>query len=75
MCAAAYWEKDVLDFVALIVIVILASFEVDTVGSGDCIVFVLWLAVGFSRGDALGGVMRSVVEYVKVLLALIIILF
>ena len=30
---------------ALIVIVILASFEVDIVGSGDCIVFVLWLAV------------------------------
>ena len=46
---------------ALIAIVILASFEVDIVGSGGCIVFILWLAVSFSGGDALGGVMRSVV--------------
>ena len=52
---------------ALIAIVILASFEVDTVGSGGCIVFVLWLAVGFGGGDALSSVMHSVVEHVKVL--------
>jgi len=50
--------------VALIAIVILASFEVDTGGGSGCIVFVLWLAVGFGRGDALGGMMRLVVEHV-----------
>ena len=49
----------------MIAIVILALFEVDTVGGGGCIVFVLWLAVGFGGGDALGGVMRSVVEHVS----------
>ena len=50
---------------ALIAIVILALFEVDTVGGGGCIVFVLWLAVGFGGGDVLGGVMRLVVEHVN----------
>ena len=39
----------------MIAIVILASFEVDTIGGSSCIIFILWLAVGFSRGDALGG--------------------
>ena len=53
---------------ALIVIVILASFEVDTVGGGGCIVFVLWLAVGFSRGDALSSVIYLMVEYVTITL-------
>ena len=49
---------------ALIAIVILASFEVDTVGGSGCIVFVLWLAVGFGGDDALSSIMRSVVEHV-----------
>ena len=52
---------------ALIAIVILASFKVDTVGSGGCIIFILWLAVGFSRGDALSSMMRLVVEHVNIL--------
>jgi len=49
---------------ALIVIVILASFKVDTVGGSSSIVFVLWLAVGFSGGDALGNRTRYR-EYIK----------
>jgi hypothetical protein len=58
--AAAHWEKDASDFVALIAIVILASFEVDIVGSSGCIIFVLWLAVGFSGGDALSSGTRYI---------------
>ena len=57
-----------MDFVALIARVIPASFKVDIVGGGSCIIFVLWLVVGFSRGATLSGVMHSVVEHVTVIL-------